>query len=106
MLKMFVMFKNIEKIVPTLSSSISIKGYFFQVFCKQQGAAEPEAEAGARPEPLSPAVQRVNVKIIVELECWLELKWHVARSVESQNPEPRKGSQRRENVLEGGKRGS
>ena len=107
MLKIFVMFKNIEKIVPALLLAWAWKD-IFQMFYKQQsfiwtGAGVPfccpanrcllcgraRDRGAAKPEPLSPAVQQVNVKIIVKIKCWLTLKWRVkmdlAKSVESQN---------------------
>lgn len=53
------------------------------------GVAEPEAEVWAKPESLSPAAQRVTVKIIVKGKGWLTLKCHVemdlAKSVESES---------------------
>lgn len=63
---------------------------------------EPAAQVGATPEPLAPAGQQVNVKIIVKVECWLEPKRHVemdlARGVESLSGGWRKGSKGRKNI--------
>lgn len=52
---------------------------------------------------------KVSVEMISKRECWLELKWHVetdiVKSVESQNQELGKETNRRENVSRGCKWG-